>query len=177
MITEELSRPSALHAPDGEFEYWSCHVIASDRSVDLWDPYYDGGQCKFKKSVNKASIQLPANDVVLIRTIANVTELVKHPGAIFYSQISNEPLCDAAAVLNNELLLFQMTIGKDHSLKEQTLRSCCKAAKEAQLQRVRFVFVVPHLNNFCVKGAQIRLFDTDFGLPVALHVAEVRPSK
>jgi hypothetical protein len=151
-------------------------VIAGGRKIELWDPFYNAGQCKLKSS-SKPFIQLPANDVVLIRTIANVTELVKSPGVIFYSQLSNEPLCDAAAVLNNELLLFQMTIGKEHSLKEVTFRNYCKAAKDAKLQNVRFVFVVPHRNNFCVKAAQIQFFSTDLGLPVALHVAEVRPSK
>ncbi len=130
MIADQLSRPSLLYLPEGEFEYWSCHVIASGREIEVWDVCYDDGeQCKLKKS-SQPPIHLPGNDLVLIRTIANVAELVKRPGVLFYSQFWNESLCDAAAVLNNELLLFQMTTAKDHSLKEQSLRSYCSEMRK-----------------------------------------------
>jgi hypothetical protein len=176
-IAAQLNQPRALHAPDGEFEYWSCHVIASGRRVGTREPYYEGGQCKLRQSP-KQHFELPANDVVLIRTIADVPELVKQPGKLFYSQLSNEPLCDAAAVHNNELLLFQMTIGQEHNFKEASWRSYCKAAKQAGIACIRFVFVVPHQNNFRASNDQVNIFSKDeVGLPTFLEVAEVCPSE
>jgi hypothetical protein len=176
-IAAQLNQPRALHAPDGEFEYWSCHVIASGRRVETWEPYYEGGQCKLRQS-SKKHFELPANDVVLIRTIADVAVLVKQPGKMFYSQLSNEPLCDAAAVHNNELLLFQMTIGQEHNFKKASWRNYCKAAKQAGIGCIRFVFVVPHRNNFRVSKDQVNTFSEDkFGLPTFLEIAEVCPSE
>jgi len=173
-IASLLSNPGALHSPDGEFEYWACHVIASGRDLQLFSPRYQGGKCVLDSSGDV--VKLPPKDVVLIRTIADVSVLVQNTGVVYYSQHQSEPLCDAAAVENKELLLFQMTIGKDHSFKEQTWRQYCKAAKTANLTRVRFIFVVPHQGNFCVSQAQVRLFESDFGIPTSLHVAELRPN-
>ena len=169
-----LNNPGALHAPDGEFEYWACHVIASGRDLKLFSPRYEGGKCVLDSSGDV--VKVPPKDVVLIRTIADVSMLVQNTGVVYYSQHQSEPLSDAAAVENKELLLFQMTIGKDHSFKEQTWRQYCKAAKTANLTRVRFIFVVPHQGNFCVSQAQVRLFESDFGIPTSLHVAELRPN-
>lgn len=169
-----LRNPGALHAPDGEFEYWACHVIASGRDLKLFSPRYGGG--KYVLDSSGDVVRLPSNDVVLIRTVADVCALVQNTGVVYYSQHQSEPLCDAAAVENKELLLFQMTIGRDHSFKEQTWRQYCKAAKTANLTRVRFIFVVPHQGNFCVSQAQVRLFESDFGIPTSLHVAELCPN-
>jgi|JI10StandDraft_1071094.scaffolds.fasta_scaffold72197_2 hypothetical protein len=172
-IASLLNNPGALHAPDGEFEYWACHVIASGREMELSSPCYEGGKCVYSSA---GVVQLPRNDVIPIRTIADVSELAHHTGVVYYSQRPNEPLCDAAAVHNNELYLFQMTIGKDHTFKEKSWKNYCVAAKAAKLERVRFVFVVPHQGKFCVSAEQVRLFQSNFGIPNTLHVVELRPS-
>ncbi len=72
------------------------------------------------------AVSLPSNDVVPIRSIADVSVLVQHPGVVYYSQLSKEPLCDAAAVHNRELLLFQMTIGQKHDSRNQHGASIAK---------------------------------------------------
>jgi hypothetical protein len=175
LVADELSRPASLHEPDGEFEYWACHKIASGCKVKVWDPFYEKGKCKLNESTGWA-LELAANDVVLTSRIVDVADLVTKPGVMFYSQSVNQPLCDAAVVFHNELLLFQMTIGKEHGLSKTTLDSYCKAAKDAQLDRVRFIFVVPFRNKFSVSLDQVQLsgkFEKDF---VSLHVAELSPS-
>jgi len=173
-IASDLARPDSLHAPDGEFQYWSCRMFASGTKVDTFEPVYEGNKCVLKASP-KTFFQLPTKDVVFVRTLAAVQDMTEREGSVFYSQLSNEPLCDAAAVHNGELLLFQMTIGKNHGFKKPTFRRFCKEAKELNLTCVRFVFVVPHKQKFLVSKEQVDLFRQDHGVAVALEIAEICP--
>ena len=173
-IAELLNQPGALHAPDGEFQYWSCHMIASGIKVETFEPYYQANKCVLRPSP-KTFFQLPQNDVVCVRKLAAVKDMIEQEGAVFYSQLSNEPLCDAATVYNGELLLFQMTIGQTHGFKKQTFTRFCKSAEESKLTCVRFVFVVPRKQKFLVSNEQINLFEEDYGVTVALEIAEICP--
>lgn len=60
--------------------------------------------------------------------MASVAEMMKDNGTVHYSKLTNEPLCDAAVVLGEELCLFQMTIGAERNLKERPWVAYCKAA-------------------------------------------------
>ncbi len=113
----------------------------------------------------------------MVRALPSVAEMVQHNGIVHYSKLTNEPHCDAAVVLGKELCLFQMTIGEAHGLKKRPWEAYCKTAKAAGLAMVRFVFIVPFRDKFCVQQSHTELFGGTFGIPVSLEVAEVVPRR
>jgi hypothetical protein len=140
------------------------------QEVNTFTSFYEGGTCKLRESGK--SVRFEAHDPILIRTLPDLEEMQKHNDTIFYSQLVNEPFCDAAAILHKELILFQMTIRKQHGFKEPTWNKFCKAAKAAGLDAVRFIFVVPFKDKFRVTQDQISLFQKQFDAAVYLEVAE-----
>jgi hypothetical protein len=155
IIRDGLANPARSHDVDGEFQYWSCQRLAGGLKVETFTAEYVKGQCTY---VHAAELEVERRQVRLVRALPSVAEMVEHNGVVHYSKLTNEPLCDAAVVLGKELCLFQMTIGAAHNLKEQPWARYCKAATAAGLAKVRFVFIVPFRDKFCMQQSHIQLF-------------------
>jgi hypothetical protein len=174
IIADGLASPDRSHDVDGEFQYWSCQRLAGGLEVNTFNAKYVGGKCTYDVA---GVIQLPPGQIKMVRALPSVTEMVQHNGVVHYSKLTNEPLCDAAVVLGNELCLFQMTIGEMHDFKNRPWVAYCKAATVAGLAKVRFVFLVPFKDKFRVQQSHIQVFGGTFGIPVSLEVAEVIPRR
>eukprot|EP01097_Dermamoeba_algensis_P007890 TRINITY_DN5095_c0_g1_i5.p1 TRINITY_DN5095_c0_g1~~TRINITY_DN5095_c0_g1_i5.p1 ORF type:complete len:556 (-),score=82.98 TRINITY_DN5095_c0_g1_i5:1290-2957(-) len=159
-IAALLGDKTSLHQPDGEFQHWSCQRIASGCKIPTFVPFYntDGIKTQSLRPCPQPSIQLEPHNMVPSRTLPAVKDMVRRKGKLIYATIVNEPLCDAAVITNNSLVLFQMIIGENHTVKERTFKSYCNKAKEHGLACVRFVFVVPHKNQFLVSEDQVTFF-------------------
>jgi hypothetical protein len=173
IIADGLANPKRSHDVDGEFQYWACQRLASG-GLDLptFRATYVGGKCQY---VPGSKLQIPLCHVELVQNLPAVAVMVQKRGVLLYSKLTNEPLCDAAMVLGSELLLFQMTIGEDHGFKLPTWKAYCKAAVDASLDRVRFLFVVPFRDKFRVTQEQIGYFQQDYGIEVKLEVVAIVP--
>lgn len=170
IISEGLANPLRSHDVDGEFQYWACQKIAGGLNVETFKA---ARECQYKRIGN---LEIPPGRIEFVRALPKVSEAVQMPGVLVYSKQTNEPLCDAAMVLGNELLLFQMTIGRDHEFKLRVWNEYCKEVKASGLAKLRFFFVVPFLENFCVKQEQIKVFETLInGMQVSLEVLEIKP--
>lgn len=140
-----------------------------------YQPLYEKNECVLKESA-LSLIALEAHDVVSIASCLMLERWFSRKDG-YFSQLWNEPLCDAATVVHGELVLFQMTIGETHGLKEQSFKEYCEEAHNAGLSRVRFVFIVPARLKFRVSEKQAEFFTTKFPLAVSLEVCELVPRR
>jgi hypothetical protein len=86
---------------------------------------------------------------------------------------NNEP--SAAVVFEDEVVVFQATIEEELESDELTLRNYRKAAKMAQLEMVRVVFLVPKTFPFSSSNSVVCKWLDGRSWGVAVRVAELRP--
>lgn len=174
IIADGLAHPLPMHDVDGEFQYWAAKRIAGGLVVKTFRPEFARGRCTPHPA---GEITFEGAGWELVRALPDVKLMAQKPEVLFYSQRTNEPLCDAAMVRGQEeLLLFQMTIGKSHAFKVSTWNAYCKAAEAAGLTRVRFLFVVPFVDNFLVPAETLALFSQkNTRMSISLEVAALTP--
>ena len=173
-LAKLLGTPQPLYLPYREYEFWSCRILASGQQVQTLEAGQVSSTGQYEHD-HANDIQFVAHDVI---PSSDFSKLHVKRGQLLYSQNTKEPLCDAAAIQNEELLLFQMTIGLTHDFVEGKFARYCTVARQHNLERVRFIYVVPFLGKFKVPKKQIDIFKNNTsGINVRLEVAEIRPRR
>ena len=167
-IVKALSKPN--YTPAAEYQYWAAMKIASGKELESVVVGENGASSKKEKRVFK----FIAHDMVFVSKF-DVEMLTKEPNKLFYSKKVNEALCDAAAVMNDELLLFQMTIGDTHNMREKSWMDYCKSAVANKLKGVRIIFLVPYMRKFDTGKAMEVFEEVKVNIPTYLEVTELTP--
>jgi len=162
-----FSPPLYSGPPTMEYQMWATLKIASGIKLNQYHlkvesvtektrrgtEYLEGKDKQSKEVVvyskdpHPIPIALIASEPIPVNSL-DVKQMVEARGRLFFSRKSNEPLCDAAVVVENTLLLFQMTIGQGHGITTNTLNKFVADMKSNQLTKMELIFVVPHKGKF-----------------------------
>jgi hypothetical protein len=176
-LAEALRNPP-LYAtqPTKEYERWTTLMISGRMTLNVFyiDPvnietrkrkgtvYLE--DCSKPKTImgireTSCPIALPPREIVRVSALNIAT--VRAGDHLYVSSNPNEPLCDAITLTcDGILILFQMTLGKEHGVVANTFNKYIADIQELRkqgdtfIQRVVLVFVVPWKANFLLEVSE-----------------------
>jgi hypothetical protein len=183
-LANEMFREYSLYNCTREYEEWVCLRISSGFDIKTKLPKLiaknkNGSRTSDKFDENEDIVSIQKHDLHLMNVKPNkeLFEYKEKINEMIQCKRENEPLIDALLFTAKELLLFQITTGKNHDIKYHILQDYVKLAKENGFRKIRYIFIVPIVDEFHLADAQINFFSSysDKDMQLTLEVLELCP--